>query len=232
MSITYYHTCSVVSFYNFWITAALRVTEFLRGIADTGKIVVMTLHQPRAAIWEMVDRVHLLSQGYTIASGETKKVMNWMKDQGFYLADGLKNQITEPDYLLDVVTLYQDKPNFPYKTMRQQHEIEKVAKAWNENNGMHFVATSWRPARLVKSDAHSIPFFRGLYLLTKKTILSYVKDSTNLFARLVAVLCSCLLALSLEGGLSAVEDATLLYMLATGYDLNVLFLPPPLPPFF
>lgn len=40
--------------------AALRVTKHLRALADEGHTLVITIHQPRAAIWQLFDKVSII----------------------------------------------------------------------------------------------------------------------------------------------------------------------------
>ena len=37
--------------------SALSVSAYLRALADVGHTLLVSIHQPRAAIWEMFDRV-------------------------------------------------------------------------------------------------------------------------------------------------------------------------------
>lgn len=41
--------------------SALSVAAYLRALADVGHTLIVSIHQPRAAIWEMFDRVRLPS---------------------------------------------------------------------------------------------------------------------------------------------------------------------------
>ena len=43
--------------------SALSVSAYLRALADVGHTLLVSIHQPRAAIWEMFDRVSVKKDG-------------------------------------------------------------------------------------------------------------------------------------------------------------------------
>lgn len=49
--------------------SAFRIIEVLKKLTEQGLCVVCTLHQPSSQIWNMLDKVMLLSKGYTCYSG-------------------------------------------------------------------------------------------------------------------------------------------------------------------
>ena len=50
----------------------------MRALADVGHTLVVSIHQPRAAIWEMFDRVLLLSQGLMMYEGAVSELVPWL----------------------------------------------------------------------------------------------------------------------------------------------------------
>ena len=48
-------------------TSTLEVLEVLRQLANTGKTIIMTIHQPRVEAYEQVDKLLLLTQGGKLA---------------------------------------------------------------------------------------------------------------------------------------------------------------------
>jgi len=57
---------------------AEKVVKVLRGLADAGHTVVLTIHQPRGAIFAMLDSLTLLSQGKLMYSGPAREAASFL----------------------------------------------------------------------------------------------------------------------------------------------------------
>lgn len=64
-------------------TSALQVVQTLKGFAQSGRTVVMTIHQPCSEIWELFDRVVLLSRGSCVYEGGTKDCLTYFETLGY-----------------------------------------------------------------------------------------------------------------------------------------------------
>ena len=49
--------------------AASEIMQMLHGLVDHGKTIVVTLHQPRSEIWDMIDNLIVVSQGSVLYTG-------------------------------------------------------------------------------------------------------------------------------------------------------------------
>ena len=58
-------------------STALRILQLLRGEARRGMAVLATIHQPSAALFNVFDRVILLSEGYVIYNGPPSNVQSY-----------------------------------------------------------------------------------------------------------------------------------------------------------
>ena len=54
--------------------AALQVMQYLKRLADANHTIILTIHQPEAAVWKLIDDLVLLSEGYTLYYGPTERV--------------------------------------------------------------------------------------------------------------------------------------------------------------
>ncbi|KAK9820747.1 hypothetical protein WJX74_009839 [Apatococcus lobatus] len=83
--------------------AALQVMQYLKKLADADHTVVLTIHQPEAAIWNLIDDLILLSEGYTLYYGPTELVRDWFQGLGYrFEADGAQ---TIYSWLLELVSI-------------------------------------------------------------------------------------------------------------------------------
>eukprot|EP00210_Caulerpa_lentillifera_P009660 g9216.t1 len=79
-------------------TIAMRLVSTLRVLADGGRVVLMTIHQPSSRIFQQLSRVILLSEGHVMYSGMAKDSAGWFEQQGF----PIPAHINVADYLLDL----------------------------------------------------------------------------------------------------------------------------------
>ena len=49
--------------------AALVVMECMKRLAEQGRIIISSIHQPRAAIWDLFTKVQVLSEGRSLYYG-------------------------------------------------------------------------------------------------------------------------------------------------------------------
>jgi len=61
---------------------AKSVVEVMKGLANQGRTVVCTIHQPSSQIYAMFDRILLLSEGRTVYMGNTKDANNFFTNIG------------------------------------------------------------------------------------------------------------------------------------------------------
>ncbi|XP_023511452.1 ABC transporter G family member 21-like [Cucurbita pepo subsp. pepo] len=82
-------------------TTAERIAGTLRRLARGGRTVVMTIHQPSARIYAMLDKVLVMSEGSSIYSGDAGRVVEYFESIGYGAHGGL-NFVNPADFLLDL----------------------------------------------------------------------------------------------------------------------------------
>jgi ATP-binding cassette subfamily G (WHITE) protein 2 len=79
-------------------TTALRIIGTLHDLANNGKTIVTTIHQPSSKVFHMFDKLLLLSEGHPLYFGEAYTAMEYFASVGFS-----PSFATNPaDYLLDL----------------------------------------------------------------------------------------------------------------------------------
>ena len=81
--------------------ASLKVLQVLKHVAARGKVVLLTVHQPRSAIWKLFDQLYLLSEGRLMYTGPTGGGARWFASLGYTMPEGS----SQADWLLDVVSV-------------------------------------------------------------------------------------------------------------------------------
>ncbi|KAK0440522.1 P-loop containing nucleoside triphosphate hydrolase protein [Armillaria borealis] len=82
-------------------TSAFHLVKTLKTLAQKGRTVIMTLHQPRSEAFLMLDRVMILSQGHALYTGVSSGAIPWFER----LVHPLELHVNPADYLIDVAAL-------------------------------------------------------------------------------------------------------------------------------
>ncbi|MCO5584800.1 hypothetical protein L7F22_038732 [Adiantum nelumboides] len=81
-------------------TTALRIIHMLQKIAQVGRTVVTTIHQPSSRIFHMFDKLILLSGGHMLYFGKASPVMEYFSSVGF----SPQIAMNPADFLLDLAS--------------------------------------------------------------------------------------------------------------------------------
>lgn len=79
---------------------ALSLVESLRNIANAGRTVIATLHQPRAEAFSLFDSLLLLARGQIVYWGSARAAMSYLSSLGF----ACPLLTSPPDFLLDLTS--------------------------------------------------------------------------------------------------------------------------------
>ena len=72
----------------------------LRQLAARGRTIICTIHQPRSNIFDLFDKILLLSQGRVIYMGDAKQCVNWFAAN----SEPVPELSNPTDHFLDVVS--------------------------------------------------------------------------------------------------------------------------------
>ena len=62
---------------------AMSIVESMKKLANHGKTVVFTIHQPSSEIYEMFDNIYLLSEGRLAFAGKRTNAYHFFATQGY-----------------------------------------------------------------------------------------------------------------------------------------------------
>eukprot|EP01137_Pigoraptor_chileana_P033009 Opistho-2@23286 len=91
---------------------AFHIMESVRELANAGRAVITTLHQPNRKVFELFDKLLLLTKGRIVFYGPAAKAIDFFAQQG-YPCPGLSNAA---DHFLDVVTVDTRTPELTEET--------------------------------------------------------------------------------------------------------------------
>lgn len=76
------------------------VMESLKNLADNGRLVITVIHQPRSSIYEMFDKLLILSEGRTMYTGGATEAVDYFASLGYTCPDAFN----PADYFLDLLS--------------------------------------------------------------------------------------------------------------------------------
>lgn len=79
-------------------TTASRIISTLQNLANGGRTVISTIHQPSSRVYHMFDKIILLSGGHVLYYGQASEAMNYFMSLGFPPV----SETNPADYLLDL----------------------------------------------------------------------------------------------------------------------------------
>ncbi|KAL3876014.1 hypothetical protein ACJMK2_033903, partial [Sinanodonta woodiana] len=107
------------------------VSRILKRLADKGRTIIFSIHQPRYSIYSQFDSLTLLSLGNMVYHGPCAEALDFFKSAGF----PCQEHNNPPDFFLDVINgdlgtgdfeHYKEKPN----------QIEPAKGKYGQNEGM------------------------------------------------------------------------------------------------
>ncbi|XP_057322848.1 ATP-binding cassette subfamily G member 4-like [Microplitis mediator] len=81
-------------------SSTLQCIAMLRNLANDGRTIVCTIHQPSAAIYEMFDHIYLLADGYCMYQGAPSNTINYLGNLGLHCP----KYHNPADYMIEVVS--------------------------------------------------------------------------------------------------------------------------------
>ncbi|KAI6649410.1 ATP-binding cassette sub-family G member 2 [Oopsacas minuta] len=117
---------------------ALKLMRQLKTLSQEGRLIVVTLHQPRYAILRLLDRVTLLSAGETVYHGEWTDVTGYFSEIGYQCEE----KENPGDFLLDTIFKEKNKDNKIGERYITDNQMIKLSTKFNASNqNQHLMAT-------------------------------------------------------------------------------------------
>ncbi|ETM54183.1 hypothetical protein L914_02444 [Phytophthora nicotianae] len=101
-------------------SSAHSVVQLMKDLADHGRIVVLSIHQPSARSFLLLDKIMLLGKGKLLYSGEPAESKNYFEELGFKCPE----HENIADFILDIAS---DTNNIPMIRSRMKREPSPVS---------------------------------------------------------------------------------------------------------
>lgn len=171
-------------------TSAYQVVKRLKGLAESGRTVIMSIHAPRSEIWRLFDQVILLSRGATLFSGPAKSSLPHFAEHGY----GLPAFCNPAEHLIDLAAI--DTRNEVLEA-ESRSRVRRLQEAWKHHSNSSSIRTEGQGSSPVissnnhrlaqqKSDTQkqAVGFTRQVSILVSRTIKVTLRDPMGLAASL------------------------------------------------
>ncbi|KAK0406137.1 hypothetical protein QR680_018390 [Steinernema hermaphroditum] len=167
---------------------AHQVVNVLRKLAARGKTIVMTIHQPSSQVYDMFDKLCLMSLGKIAYLGPANEVTDLFKKAGYPLPP-----FTNPaDHVIHTLATSEVREEQGIKInikVRETFEASPMAKKLSERISASISERSMKGNDSLKAQSYfAAPWLRQLFYCTKRSFLSTLRDPLLLQVRLIQII--------------------------------------------
>lgn len=169
-------------------TSAFQLVRTLKGLADQGRTVVVTIHQPRSEIWGLFDNLILLSRGgASVYSGGVAECLPWFEKLGFKMPAF----VNPAEYLIDLAAVDNRTPELEGESTAR---VERLSVAWREESAVRLppldkVAQTHDDGHgrgmgsmSLHNSRHAASFTRQFRVMTSRTFKTTYRDPMGMGA--------------------------------------------------
>ncbi|KAK7422801.1 hypothetical protein QQX98_001362 [Neonectria punicea] len=113
-------------------TSAHQLVKTLKKLAQKGRTVITTIHQPRSEIWNLFDNLVVLTKGSPVYSGPVKECVPWFDGLGFKLPPF----VNPAEFIIDIAAVDNRTAELEQESTDR---VERLKDAWNVESKKHSV---------------------------------------------------------------------------------------------
>eukprot|EP01017_Pseudomicrothorax_dubius_P039503 TRINITY_DN606_c0_g1_i4.p1 TRINITY_DN606_c0_g1~~TRINITY_DN606_c0_g1_i4.p1 ORF type:complete len:696 (+),score=61.84 TRINITY_DN606_c0_g1_i4:124-2088(+) len=201
---------------------SIHLLEILKKMAQMGKTIVSTLHQPSSDMYKLFDRLTLLVRGQILYQGDAYRAIDYFSGKGFTCP-----KLANPaDYFLklvdeDYIQLEARKEGKKLSTEELEEKVSQRLQHLSQNS--YFASTSDlsnQPLSIQKKSQYQKSFFFTFYMVWLRTVKHRLRDPAELrvktMNRIIMAIVLIIFFGNVDNGGNGVQNRNgLLYILAT-----------------
>ena len=159
---------------------AVNLMRILKKISDEGKIIIMAIHQPRYAIYNLFDSVTLLSHGCTVYQGSTRQAVEYFRNQGYECPE----RENPADFFLDLIAddeqnlLNENSLNWPER-FQFSETLQSIIKTKPKNSIKDKIKST------ITSTDYATNVFKQMFIVGKRTIKNMIRSPTEFLLQIL-----------------------------------------------
>lgn len=163
-------------------TSAFQLVRTLKTLAEKGRTIITTIHQPRAEIWELFDNLVVLTKGSPVFSGPANECAPWFADLSYELPPF----VNPCEFFIDISAVDNRTPEIEEETTTR---VSNLKAAWNQESSRRYPPASAGTqvtSRKAKSEARKhASFLRQVHVLSDRTFKVTYRDPMGMAASIV-----------------------------------------------
>lgn len=191
-------------------SSAFQLISTLKSLANKGRTIVITIHQPRSEIWTLFDHLVLLSRGCPLYSGPADRCLSYFESLGYELPPFCN----PAEYLIDLAAVDTRSPELEETSLDR---VERLTKSWRdyeaevETSGKREMDTAVDDSGSTEVNTHDqTPFGRQIRVLTARTFLVTYRDpmgmAGSLFEAISMAIITGWIFLALDGSVAGIRS--------------------------
>lgn len=181
---------------------AQSVMESMKLLADLGRLVVSVIHQPRSSIFNMFDKLLLLSEGKTMYMGPASTAVEFFQSIGYICPENFNPS----DFFLDILS-----PDARSKELDEEthHRINLIAEAWTaKSSQQRFLASEEskgngsdidEPGKEIKRIGDEISYYKSIRNFSLLCWRTWSEQSRDINSLRLKFIMTCFFSLLLGG---------------------------------
>lgn len=189
---------------------AFQLVSTLKSLANKGRTIICTIHQPRSEIWNLFDNVLLLAGGSLVYSGSAARCLPYFEDLGH----ALPTFVNPAEYLIDLSAIDTRTPEAEVRTSTRVSGLVQAFKYSPENEDLYAmgeeksVDTS-EHAGVISTQTHA-PLGHQIRVLTARTLKVTYRDPMGVAGSMLEAISMAVITgwifLQLDGSLSGIRS--------------------------
>ena len=165
-------------------TSAFQLVRTLKKLAQKGRTVITTIHQPRSEIWDLFDSLIVLSRGNPVYSGSIPECLPWFEGLGFRLPPF----VNPAEFVIDTAAVDNRTPELEAESTAR---VERLKVAWELESQDRFspseklIDTNQRRHHATPPTNKHASFFRQLRVLSDRTFKVTYRDPLGMAASIL-----------------------------------------------
>lgn len=189
---------------------AFQLIATLKALADRGRTIICSIHQPRSEIWQLFERVVLLAKGSPLYSGPSVECLQYFERLGYVLPPF----VNPAEFLIDLAAVDTRSPDAEDASLSRVQGLIQTFETSPENKGLSAVQekTSVAPSGLVaeKSRQHHATLGHQIKTLTERTFKVTFRDPLGIAGSMLEAISMAIITgwifLQLDGSLSGIRS--------------------------